>query len=81
MSLLMVCGFVAVMEGCHASLVKPNAMEKTYYCLYSTVLHCARDVSFPGKIHIYSPLNNVALPNNTMGFSQHPSYRNISIFA
>ncbi|KAI6135878.1 hypothetical protein EDD17DRAFT_1426587, partial [Pisolithus thermaeus] len=68
MSLLMVCGFVAVAEGCYVSLMKPNATAKTYYCLCSTALHCARDVSFPGKIHIYSPSNDVILPDNTVGF-------------
>ncbi|KAI6167454.1 hypothetical protein EDD17DRAFT_1469230 [Pisolithus thermaeus] len=74
MSLLMVCGFVTVTEGCHVSLVKPNAMAKTFYCLYSTALHCAGDVSFPGEIRIYSPFNDIVLPNNTVGFLVAKAY-------
>lgn len=74
MSLLMVCGFVAVAEGRRVSLVKPNATAKTFYCLYSTALHCAGDVSFPGEIWIYSPFNDVILPDNTVGFLVAKAY-------
>ncbi|KAI5983435.1 hypothetical protein EDC04DRAFT_3130985 [Pisolithus marmoratus] len=68
MSLLMVTSFLAVVEGSHISSVKPNSATKTYYCVYTTVLHSTSGVSLPAELHIYSPFNDMVLPDETIGY-------------
>ncbi|KAI6003393.1 hypothetical protein EDC04DRAFT_2583476 [Pisolithus marmoratus] len=70
----MVTGFLVVAEGCCISSVKPNSATKTYYCVYTTALHSMGGVSFPAELCIYSPFNDVVLPDNTIGYVVAKAY-------
>ncbi|KAI6094306.1 hypothetical protein F5141DRAFT_298452 [Pisolithus sp. B1] len=74
MSSLKVTGFLPVAEGRRISSVKPNTATKTYYCVYTTALHCTGDVSFHGELRICSPFNDVALVDNTVGYVVAKAY-------
>ncbi|KAI6106361.1 hypothetical protein EDD17DRAFT_1479806 [Pisolithus thermaeus] len=64
----MVAGYLAMAEGCHVSSMKPSSVVKVYQCLYTTALHSTGSFSFPGELCIYSPFNDVILPDNTVGY-------------
>lgn len=74
MALLMVSGYLAVAEGRRVSSVKPNSTTKTYHCLYTTALQSTGGVCFPGELRIYSPFNDVILPDDTVGFVMAKAY-------
>ncbi|KAI6095762.1 hypothetical protein F5141DRAFT_1012766, partial [Pisolithus sp. B1] len=61
-------------KGHHVSSVKPTSAMKTFHCLYTTALHSTSGVSFLGELHIYSPFNDVVLPNNTTGYVMVRAY-------
>ncbi|KAI6098993.1 hypothetical protein EDD17DRAFT_1433120, partial [Pisolithus thermaeus] len=42
--------------------------------LYTTALHSTGGVSFPGELHIYSPFNNIVLPDSTIGYVMARAY-------
>ncbi|KAI6094397.1 hypothetical protein F5141DRAFT_246643 [Pisolithus sp. B1] len=42
-------------------------MTKTYHCVRTTVLRCAGGASISGEFCIYSPFNDVAMPDSTVG--------------
>ncbi|KAI6121178.1 hypothetical protein F5141DRAFT_998945 [Pisolithus sp. B1] len=70
----MVSGFLAVSEGCRVSSVKPSSGKKTYHCVYTTALECDDGTSIPAELRIYSPFNDVVMPDNTFGYVVAKAY-------
>ncbi|KAF8449198.1 hypothetical protein L210DRAFT_3388333 [Boletus edulis BED1] len=69
MSSLLVLFFFGVDVGRHISQQKPASRE-IYHCFYSTSFPAASDAEqrYPAEIRIYSPYNNIVLPDNTVVF-------------
>ncbi|KAI6108335.1 hypothetical protein F5141DRAFT_962740, partial [Pisolithus sp. B1] len=39
-----------------------------YHCVYETTIQCTSSMVFPAMLHVYSPFNDAALPDNTVAF-------------
>ncbi|KAI6099335.1 hypothetical protein EDD16DRAFT_1718025 [Pisolithus croceorrhizus] len=68
MSATIVFGFFALAGGKHVKTVKSGSTATTYHCLYKMTVQCTSGIVFPVSLHIYSPFNNVMLPDNTIAF-------------
>ncbi|KAI6169716.1 hypothetical protein EDD17DRAFT_26378 [Pisolithus thermaeus] len=64
----------AVSEGHRVSSVKPKSRTKTYHCVYTTSLECDDGTSIPAELRIYSPFNDVVMPDNTFGYVVAKAY-------
>ncbi|KAF8141789.1 hypothetical protein EV363DRAFT_1443711 [Boletus edulis] len=69
MSSLLILVFFDVGAGWHISQQKPASRE-IYHCFYSTSFPAASNAEqrYPAEIRIYSPYNNIVLPDNTVVF-------------
>ncbi|KAI6121621.1 hypothetical protein F5141DRAFT_964377, partial [Pisolithus sp. B1] len=63
-----VFGFFALANGDHVKTFRAGSSTMTYHCVYKTTIQCTSSVVFPTMLHMYSPFNDVALPNNTVAF-------------
>ncbi|KAI6027247.1 hypothetical protein EDC04DRAFT_2523398, partial [Pisolithus marmoratus] len=63
-----VFGFFGLANSEHVKTLKTGSSTATYHCLYETTIQCTSGVIFPAMLHVYSPFNNVALPDNTIAF-------------
>ncbi|KAI5985908.1 hypothetical protein EDC04DRAFT_2512288, partial [Pisolithus marmoratus] len=61
-------GFFALANGKHVKTLKAGSSTATYHCLYEATIQCTSGVVFPAMLHVYSPFNDVALPDNTVAF-------------
>lgn len=65
MSSFTLTGFFALAGG---KCVVSTRSTKVYYCFYMTTIQCSAGVDIPADIHIYSPYNDVVLPDDTIAF-------------
>ncbi|KAI6029970.1 hypothetical protein EDC04DRAFT_2501128, partial [Pisolithus marmoratus] len=68
MSTALVFGFFGSANSKHVKTLKTGSSSITYHCLYETTIQCTSGVIFPAMLCIYSPFNDVALPDNTIAF-------------
>lgn len=47
---------------------------KNYYCFYNTVLQCSSGITLPAEMRIYSPINDVAVEDDTVVFAHCRAY-------
>ncbi|KAI6046666.1 hypothetical protein EDC04DRAFT_2557549 [Pisolithus marmoratus] len=64
----MVFGFFALKNGDHVKTFRTSSSTTTYHCVYEPTIQCTSSVVFPVMLCVYSPFNDVALPDNTMAF-------------
>ncbi|KAI6095026.1 hypothetical protein EV401DRAFT_2159197, partial [Pisolithus croceorrhizus] len=68
MSATMVFSFFALANGDRVKTLRAGSSTATYHCVYETTIQCTSGIIFPAMLCIYSPFNDVALPNNTVAF-------------
>ncbi|KAI5990477.1 hypothetical protein EDD15DRAFT_2531072 [Pisolithus albus] len=68
MSTAMVFGFFALANGDRVKTFKAGSSTATYHCIYETTIQCTSGALFPAMLRVYSPYNDVALPDNTIAF-------------
>ncbi|KAI6032476.1 hypothetical protein EDC04DRAFT_3115169 [Pisolithus marmoratus] len=68
MSATLIFGFFGLANGEHVKTLKTGSLTTTYHCLYETTIQCTSGVIFPAMLCVYSPFNDVALPDNTIAF-------------
>ena len=68
MSSLLVVGFFALASGRRLAITKPGAKSKTWYCYYSTTIQTSSGNILPADLRIYSPMNDVVHPDNSVAF-------------
>ncbi|KAI5997710.1 hypothetical protein EDC04DRAFT_2585027 [Pisolithus marmoratus] len=64
----MVFRFFALVNGDCVKTFRTGSSTATYHCVYKTTIQCTSGVIFPAMLHVYSPFNDVALPDNTVAF-------------
>ncbi|KAI6013915.1 hypothetical protein EDC04DRAFT_2504575, partial [Pisolithus marmoratus] len=60
--------FFALVNGDHVKTFRGGSSAVTYHCVYETTIQCTSGVIFPVMPCVYSPFNDVVLPDNTMAF-------------
>ena len=68
MSALNLFGVFALRNG------RRNKSGKSYYCFYNTVLQCSSGTTLPAEMRIYSPMNDVAVEDDTVVFAHCRAY-------
>ncbi|KAI6147617.1 hypothetical protein EDD17DRAFT_1419026, partial [Pisolithus thermaeus] len=68
MSATVVFSFFALANGDRVKTLRAGSSTATYHCVYKTTIQCTSSVIFPAMLRVYSPFNDVALPNNTVAF-------------
>ncbi|KAI6124637.1 hypothetical protein EV401DRAFT_2157842 [Pisolithus croceorrhizus] len=68
MSATIVFGFLVLTNGDHVKTFRAGSSTTTYHCVYKTTIQCTSSIVVPAMLCIYSPFNNVALPNNMVAF-------------
>ncbi|EDR08113.1 uncharacterized protein LACBIDRAFT_297814 [Laccaria bicolor S238N-H82] len=68
MSSLLIIGFFALASGRRLAITKPGAKSRTWYCYYSTTIQTSTGNILPADLRIYSPINDVVHPDNTIAF-------------
>ncbi|KAI5991106.1 hypothetical protein EDC04DRAFT_2587589 [Pisolithus marmoratus] len=68
MSATMVFGFLALMNRDCVKTFRGGSSTAMYHCIYETTIQCTSGVVFPAMLRVYSPFNDVVLPDNTMAF-------------
>ncbi|KAI6024546.1 hypothetical protein EDC04DRAFT_2606343 [Pisolithus marmoratus] len=68
MSASMVFGFFALANGDRVKTFRTGSSVATYHCVYETTTQCTSGVIFPVMLCVYSPFNDIALPDNTVVF-------------
>ncbi|KAI5983263.1 hypothetical protein EDC04DRAFT_2592018 [Pisolithus marmoratus] len=68
MSASMVFGFFVLANGDRVKTFRTGSSVATYHCVYETTIQCTSSVVFPAMLRVYSPFNDVALPDNTVVF-------------
>ncbi|EDR08646.1 uncharacterized protein LACBIDRAFT_326833 [Laccaria bicolor S238N-H82] len=61
-------GFFALASGRRLAITKPGAKSRTWYCYYSTTIQTSTGNILPADLRIYSPINDVVHPDNTIAF-------------
>ncbi|KAI6010065.1 hypothetical protein EDC04DRAFT_2581233 [Pisolithus marmoratus] len=68
MSASIVFSFFGLANGDHVKMFRSGSSIMTYHCIYETTIQCTSSVILPAMLCVYSPFNDVALPDNTMAF-------------
>ncbi|KAI5980706.1 hypothetical protein EDD15DRAFT_2117040, partial [Pisolithus albus] len=68
MSAIIVFGFFALANGDRVKTFRAGTSTATYHCIYETTIQCTSGALFPAMLRVYSPYNDVALPDNTVAF-------------
>ncbi|KAI6137926.1 hypothetical protein EDD17DRAFT_1501224 [Pisolithus thermaeus] len=68
MSATVVFGFFVLANGDHVKTLRAGSSTATYHCVYETTIQCTSSVVVPAMLHVYSPFNDVALPDDTVAF-------------
>ncbi|KAI5998455.1 hypothetical protein EDC04DRAFT_2518303, partial [Pisolithus marmoratus] len=68
MSAIIIFGFFVLTNRDRVKTFRTGSSAATYHCIYETTIQCTSGVVFPMMLRIYSPFNDVALPDNTMAF-------------
>ncbi|KAI6021282.1 hypothetical protein EDC04DRAFT_2522924, partial [Pisolithus marmoratus] len=68
MSASMVFRFFVLANGDRVKTFRTGSSVTTYHCIYKTTIQCTSGVTFPVMLRVYSPFNDVALPDNTVAF-------------
>ncbi|KAI6111733.1 hypothetical protein EDD17DRAFT_1420330, partial [Pisolithus thermaeus] len=61
-----VFGFFALANEECMKMFRPGLSAVTYHCVYKTTIQCTSSAVFPAMLCVYSPFNNVTIPDNTM---------------
>ncbi|KAI6037844.1 hypothetical protein EDC04DRAFT_2570678, partial [Pisolithus marmoratus] len=61
-------GFFMLANGDHVKTFRTGSSAVMYHCIYKTTIQCTSGAVFPAMLHVYSPFNDIALPDNTMAF-------------
>ncbi|KAI6099371.1 hypothetical protein EDD16DRAFT_1497599, partial [Pisolithus croceorrhizus] len=64
----MVFSFFALANGDHVKTLRAGSSTAMYHRVYETTIQCTSGINFPAMLRIYSPFNDVALPDNTVAF-------------
>ena len=68
MSALNLFGVFALRDGCCSK------SGKSYYCFYNTALQCSSGTALPAEMRIYSPMNDMAVEDDTVVFAHCCAY-------
>ena len=68
MSSFTIIGFFALASGHHLQTVKPGTAIRTWHAHYTTIIQCINPPYLPADLRIYSPINDVLHPDNTIAF-------------
>lgn len=68
MSATVVFGFLALTNGDRVKTFRAGSSTATYHCVYKTTIQCTSGVVVLAMLHVYSPFNDVALPDDTVAF-------------
>ena len=68
MSSFTIIGFFALASGRRLQTVKPGTAIRTWHAHYTTTIQCINPPYLPADLRIYSPINDVLHPDNTIAF-------------
>ena len=68
MSSFTILGFFALANGHRLQTLKPGTSVRTWHAHYATTIQCITPPYVPADLHIYSPINDVLHPDNTIAF-------------
>jgi len=68
MSSFTIPGFFALASGCHIQTVRPGTTIWTWHAHYTTTIQCISPPYVPADLCIYSPINDVLHPDDTIAF-------------
>ncbi|KAI6126567.1 hypothetical protein F5141DRAFT_996923 [Pisolithus sp. B1] len=63
-----VFGFFVLTNGDCVKTFRAGLSTTMYHCVYETTIQCTSGIVFPTMLHMYSPFNDMALPDNTVAF-------------
>ncbi|KAI6107299.1 hypothetical protein EDD16DRAFT_1465054, partial [Pisolithus croceorrhizus] len=66
MSATMVFSFFALTNRDCVKTFRAGSSTVMYHCVYETTIQCTSSIIFPAMLHVYSPFNDMVLPNNTV---------------
>jgi hypothetical protein len=61
-------GFLCLAQGRRVMSTRPNTNTRTWHAHYVTSVQCANGDAFPAELRVYSPMNDVVHPDNTVAF-------------
>ena len=68
MSSFTILGFFALASGRRVQTTKPGTHKQTYHAHYTTTIQCINSLYLPADLRIYSPMNDVLHPDDTIAF-------------
>jgi len=68
MSTFTVLGFLALAQGCRVMFTCPGTNTRTWHAHYITSLQCVDGATLPADLHVYSQMNDILHPDNTITF-------------
>jgi hypothetical protein len=68
MSSFTMIGFFALASGRRLQTTKPGTTTRTWHAHYTTTIQCISPPYLPADVRIYSPINDVLHPENTIAF-------------
>ena len=63
-----IIGFFALTNGRCLQAIKPGTDVQTWHVHYTTMVQCSSPPFLPADLHIYSPINDILHPDNTIAF-------------
>jgi hypothetical protein len=63
-----IVGFFALTSGRCLQTIRPGTTTRTWHAHYTTTVQCVSLPYVPADLHIYSPMNDILHPNNTIAF-------------
>ena len=64
----MVLSFLALAQGCRVTSTHSGTNTCTWHAHYVTSLQCVDGAALLADLHIYSPMNDILHPDNTIAF-------------
>jgi len=68
MSSFTILGFFALASGRRVQTVRPGTAIRTWHAHYTTTIQCSSPPHVPADLCIYSPINDVLHPDDTIAF-------------
>jgi len=68
MSSFTIIGFFALASGRRLQTINPRTNTRTWHAHYTTTIQCMTPPYLPADVRIYSPINDVLHPENTIAF-------------
>jgi hypothetical protein len=68
MSSFTIIGFFALASGRRKQTLKPGTTTRTWHAHYNTTIQCITPPYAPADLRIYSPINDILHPDNTIAF-------------